>query len=119
AGSLDDALQRRDEARAEGRALSIGLLGNASEVLPELVRRDAEIDVVTDQTSAHDPLNGYVPAGLTVEQADALRHADPGEYLRRVGESVVAHVAAIRELGRNGAEAFDYGNALRGAAAEP
>jgi urocanate hydratase len=118
AGSLDDALARLDQARAAGQALSIGLLGNAAEVLPELVRRGVEVDVVTDQTSAHDPLNGYVPAGLTVEQADALRAADPDDYLRRVGESVLAHVAAIRELGRAGAEAFDYGNALRGVAAE-
>jgi len=118
AGSLDDALTRLDAARGEGRALSIGLLGNAAELLPELVARGAEVDVVTDQTSAHDPLNGYVPAGLTVEQADVLRQADPGEYLRRVGESVLAHVAAIRELGAGGAEAFDYGNALRGVAAE-
>jgi urocanate hydratase len=118
AGSLDDALQRLDAARTDGRALSIGLLGNAAEVLPELARRDVEIDVVTDQTSAHDPLNGYVPAGLTLEQADVLRRADPGEYLRRVGESVVAHVGAIRALGAAGAEAFDYGNALRGVASE-
>ena len=88
AGSLDDALARLDEARREGRALSIGLLGNAAEVLPELARRGAHVDVVTDQTSAHDPLNGYVPAGLTVEQADVLRASDPDEYLRarrRVG----------------------------------
>ena len=118
AGSLDDALARLEAARAEGRALSIGLLGNAAEVLPELARRGVEIDVVTDQTSAHDPLNGYVPAGLTVEQADVLRASDPGEYLRRVGESALAHVAAIRELATPGAEAFDYGNALRGLAAE-
>jgi urocanate hydratase len=118
AGSLDDALERLDAARARGEALSIGLLGNAAEVLPELVRRGVDIDIVTDQTSAHDPLNGYVPAGSTVEQADALRASDPDEYLRRVGESVLAHVAAIRELGRAGAEAFDYGNALRGVAAE-
>jgi urocanate hydratase len=76
------------------------------------------VDVVTDQTSAHDPLNGYVPAGLTVEQADVLRRSDPDDYLRRVGESVLTHVDAIRELARNGAEAFDYGNALRGVAAE-
>jgi urocanate hydratase len=118
AGDLDDALARLDAARARGEALSIGLLGNAAEVLPELVRRGVAVDVVTDQTSAHDPLNGYVPAGLTVEQADALRGSDPDEYLRRVGESVLAHVAAIRELGRAGAEAFDYGNALRGVASE-
>ncbi len=118
AGSLDDALERLDSARRDGRALSIGLLGNAAEVLPELVRRDVEIDVVTDQTSAHDPLVGYIPAGLTLEQADALRTADEDEYLRRVGESAVAHVGAIRALGAAGAEAFDYGNALRGLAAE-
>ena len=118
AADLDDALARLDAARAERRALSIGLAGNAAEILPELVRRGVEIDIVTDQTSAHDPLNGYVPAGLTVEQADALRRSDPGEYLRRVGESAVAHVGAIRALQRAGAEAFDYGNALRGLAAE-
>jgi urocanate hydratase len=87
-------------------------------VLPELVRRDAPVDVVTDQTSAHDPLNGYVPAGLTVEQADALRRSDPEDYLRRVGESVLTHVDAIRGLQAAGAEAFDYGNALRGVAQE-
>ncbi len=118
AGSLDDALARLESAQSEGRALSIGLLGNAAEVLPELARRGVEIDVVTDQTSAHDPLNGYVPAGLTVEQAEALRGTDPPEYLRRVGESALAHVAAIRALAGAGAEAFDYGNALRGLAAE-
>jgi urocanate hydratase len=118
AADLDDALARLGGAAKEGRALSIGLLGNAAEVLPELVRRDVHVDVVTDQTSAHDPLNGYVPAGLTVEQADALRRSDPDDYLARVGESVVAHVGAIRELGRRGAEAFDYGNALRGLAAD-
>src|SRR5688572_30615243 len=118
AGSLDDALARLDAARREGRALSIGLLGNAAEVLPELARRRVEVDVVTDQTSAHDPLNGYIPAGLTLEQAEALRGSDPPEYLRRVGESAVAHVDAIRALARSGAKAFDYGNALRGLAAD-
>jgi urocanate hydratase len=116
AADLDDALGRLHTARAEGRALSIGLAGNAAEVVPELVRRGIEVDVVTDQTSAHDPLNGYVPAGLTVEQADALRHSDPDEYLRRVGASALAHVAAIRALAQAGSEAFDYGNALRGLA---
>ncbi len=118
AGSLDDALQRLGDARSRGESLSIGLLGNAAEVMPELARRGVEVDVVTDQTSAHDPLNGYVPAGLTVEQADVLRGSDPDEYLRRVGESVLAHVDALRTLGRGGSEAFDYGNALRGLAAE-
>src|SRR5579859_7558068 len=118
AADLDDALRRLERAGSEGRPLSIGLLGNAAEVLPELVRRGVHIDVVTDQTSAHDPLNGYLPAGLTVEQGDALRRSDPEEYLRRVGESVLTHVAAIRDLQSAGAEAFDYGNALRGLAAE-
>ncbi|HLH66683.1 MAG TPA: urocanate hydratase [Solirubrobacteraceae bacterium] len=118
AADLDDALKRLEQARRQGRALSIGLAGNAAEVLPELVRRGVEVDVVTDQTSAHDPLNGYVPAGVTVEQAQALRRSDPEQYLRRVGESAVAHVGAIRALQRAGAEAFDYGNALRGLAAE-
>jgi urocanate hydratase len=118
AGDLDDALRRLQAAARESRPLSIGLLGNAAEVLPELVRRGAAVDVVTDQTSAHDPLNGYLPAGLTVEQGDALRRRDPDEYLRRVGESVLTHVGAIRDLQAAGAEAFDYGNALRGLAAE-
>jgi urocanate hydratase len=118
AGDLDDALSRLDAARAERRALSIGLAGNAAEILPELVRRGVEIDVVTDQTSAHDPLNGYVPAGLTVERAEVLRRSDPDDYIRRVGESAVAHVSAIRALQESGAEAFDYGNALRGLAKE-
>ena len=118
AADLDQALVRLGVARERGEPLSIGLLGNAAEVMPELVRRGAEIDVVTDQTSAHDPLNGYVPAGLTVEQADVLRASDPDDYLRRVGESVLTHVDAIRQLGRRGAEAFDYGNALRGLASE-
>jgi urocanate hydratase len=118
AADLDDALHRLDTARRERRPLSIGLLGNAAEVVPEVVRRGVEVDVVTDQTSAHDPLNGYVPAGLTVETAEALRRTDPTDYLKRVGESAVAHVEAIRSLARAGAAAFDYGNALRGLASE-
>jgi len=117
AGSLHDALARCAEAVREGRALSIGLLGNAAEVLPELARRDVHVDVVTDQTSAHDPLIGYVPAGMTLEQAEVARSSDPEAYLRRVGESAVTHVGAIRALAARGAEAFDYGNALRGLAA--
>ncbi|HEY5187548.1 MAG TPA: urocanate hydratase [Solirubrobacteraceae bacterium] len=118
AADLDDALARLEAACSERRALSIGLAGNAAEILPELVRRGVAIDIVTDQTSAHDPLNGYIPAGLTLEQADVLRARDPDDYLRRVGESAVAHVGAIRALQSAGAEAFDYGNALRGLAAE-
>jgi urocanate hydratase len=117
AADLDAALARLEAAKAGGEAVSVGLLGNAAEVLPELARRGVEVDVVTDQTSAHDPLNGYVPAGLTVEQAEALRRSDPEDYLRRVGASVLVHVAAMRDLQAAGAEAFDYGNALRGLAA--
>jgi urocanate hydratase len=118
AADLDEALRHLERAVAERRPLSIGLLGNAAQVIPELLRRGVHVDVVTDQTSAHDPLNGYVPAGLTVEQAEDLRKRNPDDYLKRVGESVLTHVGAIRELGRAGAEAFDYGNALRGLAAE-
>jgi urocanate hydratase len=115
---LDDALAPLGEARAQRRGLSIGLAGNAAEVVPELVRRGVEIDIVTDQTSTHDPLNGYIPVGVTVEQAEVLRRSDPDEYPRRFGESAVTHVGAIRALQLAGAEAFDYGNALRGLAAE-
>jgi urocanate hydratase len=118
AADLDEALRRLDAARAERTPLSIGLLGNAAELVPEIERRGVEVDMVTDQTSAHDPLNGYIPAGLTVEQAEALRTSAPAEYLKRVGESAVAHVDAIRALARIGAKAFDYGNALRGLAAD-
>jgi urocanate hydratase len=118
AADLDDALRRLDVARAERRGLSIGLAGNAAEVIPELVRRGVAVDVVTDQTSAHDPLNGYIPAGLTLEQAEVLRARDPEDYVKRVGESAVAHVGAIRALQAAGADAFDYGNALRGLAQE-
>jgi urocanate hydratase len=116
AADLDDALAQLARAREAGDALSVGLLGNVADVLPELAARGVEVDVVTDQTSAHDPLNGYYPRGLTVEQADALRRSDPAQYLERVGESVLAHVRAIRDLRDGGAEAFDYGNALRGLA---
>src|SRR5690348_11020762 len=96
AADLDDALRRLEAARRERRALSIGLAGNAAEGLPELVRRGVPVDGVADQASAHDPLNGYIPAGLTVEQAQALRRSDPDDYLGRVGESALTHVAAMR-----------------------
>jgi urocanate hydratase len=114
--SLDDALSRVRAAASEGRALSVGLLGNAAEIVPELARRGEEFDFVTDQTAAHDPLNGYVPAGLSVQEADALRTADPDEYLRRARDSIVAHVEGMLEYVRRGAYVFDYGNNLRGEA---
>jgi urocanate hydratase len=111
--SLDEALRWCEEAKRAGRALSVGLRGNCAEVLPELVRRGAVPDVLTDQTSAHDPLNGYVPAGLTVEAAAALRASDPQTYVRRAMESMAVHVTAMLDLMRRGAVTFDYGNNLR------
>ena len=100
--SLDDALARVRAAAAEGRALSVGLLGNAADVVPELARRGEHFDLVTDQTAAHDPLTGYVPQGLSVEEAAALRASDPDEYLRRAGASIAAHVEALLEYVRRG-----------------
>jgi urocanate hydratase len=116
--SVDEALGRVRAAAAEGRALSVGLLGNAAEVVPELARRGEHFDFVTDQTAAHDPLNGYVPAGLTVAAATALRATDPDEYLRRARESIARHVEGLLEYVRAGSYVFDYGNNLRGEAKE-
>ncbi len=116
--SLDDAVRRVRTAAAERRALSVGLLGNAAEVVPELARRGEQFDLVTDQTAAHDPLNGYVPAGLSVEEAADLRRRDPDEYLRRASESIVRHVRGMLEFVRAGSYVFDYGNNLRGEAHE-
>ncbi len=116
AESLDDALARVRRAAADGRALSVGLLGNAAEVVPELAARGEHFDFVTDQTAAHDPLNGYVPAGLSVEEADRLRADDPEEYLRRASESIARHVEGMLEYVRIGSYVFDYGNNLRGEA---
>ena len=111
--SLDDAWSRLVAAREKGEALSVGLVGNCAEVLPEIVRRGWQPDVVTDQTSAHDPLNGYIPRGLTPEQAAELRASDPNDYLRRSRESIVTHVRAMLELQRAGSTVFDYGNNIR------
>jgi len=116
--SLDDALARIRAASAEGRALSVGLLGNAAEVIPELAHRGEHFDLVTDQTAAHDPLTGYIPVGLTVEAAAALRESDPDEYLSRARVSIVRHVEALLEFVRSGSYVFDYGNNLRGEARE-
>ncbi len=116
--SLDDALSRIRAASAEGRALSVGLLGNAAEVIPELARRGEHFDLVTDQTAAHDPLTGYIPVGLTVEAAAALRESDPDEYLSRARVSIVRHVEALLEFVQAGSYVFDYGNNLRGEARE-
>jgi urocanate hydratase len=116
ADSLDDALARVRAAAAEGRPLSVGLQGNAAEIVPELVRREEPFDLVTDQTAAHDPLTGYVPAGLTVDAAAELRVSDPDEYLRRARDSIAHHVEALLEYVRQGSYVFDYGNNLRGEA---
>jgi urocanate hydratase len=110
---LDEALGWIGAARVERRALSVGLVGNAAEVLPELVRRGVTPDVLTDQTSAHDTLNGYVPAGLSLEDAAALRRHDPREYVRRATASIVEHVRAMLAMQRRGAVTFDYGNNIR------
>ncbi len=111
--NLDDALRMAREAMKEGRALSIGLLGNAAEVHPELVKRGIIPDAVTDQTSAHDPLNGYVPAGISFEDALKLRKDNPQKYLEMVYESVARHVEALLEMQRQGAKVFEYGNNIR------
>ena len=116
--SLDEAVARVRAAAGEGRALSVGLLGNAADVVPELVRRGEDFDLVTDQTAAHDPLTGYVPSGLSVEDAAALRASDPDEYVRRARESIAVHVRALLEYVRRGVYVFDYGNNLRGEARE-
>jgi urocanate hydratase len=111
--SLDEALKLCEEAVREGRALSVGLVGNCADLLPEIVRRGVHVDVVTDQTSAHDPLNGYVPQGMTLAEAAELRRRDPVEYVRRSTASMVVHVNAMLALQRAGAIAFDYGNNIR------
>jgi len=118
ADSLDDALERVRTAAKDGRALSVGLLGNAADLVPELAARGEHFDFVTDQTAAHDPLNGYIPAGLAVEEAARLRSDDPGDYLRRASESIARHVEGMLEYVRAGSYVFDYGNNLRGEAQE-
>ena len=111
--NLDEALTLCEAARHDGRALSVGLVGNCADVLPEIVRRGVQVDVITDQTSAHDPLNGYVPLGLSLREATELRKRDPAEYVRRSTASMVKHVDAMLALQRSGAVAFDYGNNIR------
>ncbi len=110
---LDEALAWIREAQRDKRGLSVGLVGNAAEVLPELVRRGVIPDVVTDQTSAHDMLNGYIPAGMSLIEASALRTRSPDAYLQRAVASVVEHVRAMRAMQDRGAIAFDYGNNIR------
>ena len=113
ARSLDEALKLIDAARSDRQAISVGLVGNCADVLPELVARGITPDVLTDQTSAHDALNGYVPNGMTLEQALALRSKDPDEYVEQSMRSMAAHVQAMLELQKKGAITFDYGNNIR------
>ncbi|HKP19472.1 MAG TPA: urocanate hydratase [Gaiellaceae bacterium] len=116
--SLDDALARLRAAQRERRGLSVALLANAAEVVPELARRGEPFDLVTDQTAAHDPLTGYVPAGLDVEAAAKLRAAEPVTYLQQARAAIATHVRGLLEYVRAGSYVFDYGNNLRGEALE-
>jgi urocanate hydratase len=110
---LDDAIRMAEAAKRDKKALSIGLLGNAPEVLENMLKRGFIPDVLTDQTSAHDPLNGYVPRGLTLEEANELRKRDPQQYVKRSKQSIAEHVRAMLEMQMRGAVTFDYGNNIR------
>ena len=113
ARTLDEALGWLDQARERGVALSVGLVGNCADVLPEMVRRSLVPDILTDQTSAHDPLNGYIPRGMSLAEAASLRRSDRDEYVRRAMESMAVHVRAMLDLKQLGAVTFDYGNNIR------
>ncbi len=115
---LDEALERVLEAKNKGEALSVGLVGNAGEILPKILERNIIPDVLTDQTSAHDTLNGYVPMGMSYEDALRLRVENPSEYIKRAKETIVVHVKAMLEFQKRGAVTFDYGNNIRGEAKE-
>jgi urocanate hydratase len=116
--SLDTALKLVEDARTQKRALSVGLVGNIADVLPELVRRGVVPDMVTDQTSAHDLLLGYIPVGMTLDTAARERARDPAVYENRVLDSMTVHVAALLDLKASGSVVFDYGNNLRGQVAD-
>jgi urocanate hydratase len=116
AADLDDALDRAERARHDRRAVSIGVVGNAADVFPEILTRGFEVDVVTDQTSAHDPLHGYVPNGFTLEAAAELRRADPAAYISESRRAMAEQCRSMVEFRKAGAEVFDYGNNLRGEA---
>ncbi|WP_394362974.1 urocanate hydratase [Amycolatopsis sp. SB7-3] len=115
ADDLDDAIRRVEAAKKEKRALSVGVVGNAAEVLPELLRRGVEVDIVTDQTSAHDPLS-YLPKGIGVDEWQDYADKKPDEFTERARESMAEHVDAMLGFLDKGAEVFDYGNSLRGEA---
>ena len=110
---LDEAMRMVTAAKESKQSLSVGLLANAAEIHPELVKRGITPDIVTDQTSAHDPLRGYYPAGLSLDEADQLRKNEPQEYVRRAKESMKVHVKAMIQMMEHGAVAFEYGNNIR------
>src|SRR5688572_7051266 len=118
ANTLDEGLAMVREAAARGQALSVGLLGNAAEIFPELIRRNVRPDAVTDQTSAHDPLNGYLPAGWTLEKAERMRQSDPAAVIKAAKESMAIQVRAMLEFHRRGIPTVDYGNNIRQMAQE-
>jgi urocanate hydratase len=118
ADTLDEALAMLEDAKKAGKAVSIGLLGNAAEILPEMVKRGIRPDAVTDQTSAHDPLNGYLPAGWTLDKWEKAREADPQGVIRAAKESMAAHVRAMLAFQKLGIPTFDYGNNIRQMAKE-
>ncbi|WP_071460795.1 urocanate hydratase [Bacillus massilinigeriensis] len=111
--SLEKAIEMAQEAKREGKALSIGLLGNAAEILPEMIAKGFIPDVLTDQTSAHDPLNGYIPIGFSLEEAAALRQSSPEDYVKKSKAAMATHVKAMLEMMEKGAVTFDYGNNIR------
>jgi len=111
--SLDESLLKIDKAKKERKAISIGLIGNAADIIPEIIRRDIVPDVVTDQTSAHDALNGYVPNGISLEEALKLRREEPEEYIKKAMDSIAVHVRAMLNLKRAGSIVFEYGNNIR------
>ncbi len=113
ATSLDEAMTIIESAKASGQAISVGLLGNVAEILPEMLKRGIRPDALTDQTSAHDPLNGYLPAGWSMEKAAALRESDPGRVVNAARDSMVVHVQAMLEFHKQGVPTFDYGNNIR------
>jgi urocanate hydratase len=113
---LEEALDMAEKALKQEKPLSIALLGNAADIYPELVQRNVVPDILTDQTSAHDALNGYVPAGISYPEALELRKKNPEEYIRRAYESIAVHVQAMLDLQKQGAKTFDYGNNIRGQA---
>ena len=113
---LDEAIKLVLEAKANGANVSVGLVGNAADVLPELLKRNVVPDIVTDQTSAHDTLNGYVPMGMSFEEAVALRKSDPDKYIELAKQTIVVHLKAMLEFKKRGSVTFDYGNNIRGEA---